>query len=164
MIDYNRLPSGDAAAAQAQMAPWFNYLKNNGAYSISSQLQTNFTSVGKLITDYFDPSGQPNTPVGYGERLSGRLIPRSLFSNSTGQKALAKAIVQGTVINAPLLSVGSLVNLIKPVPLQIYSTGPANQPDNSKTGVNPAWRGSLWEVVFSSGWVQGMSDFIIILN
>jgi hypothetical protein len=50
----------------------------------------------------------------------------------------------------------TLFDLVKPIATQVYATGPADHDYNSATGVNPAWRGSLWEVVYAGGCVQGI--------
>jgi hypothetical protein len=56
----------------------------------------------------------------------------------------------------------NLLQYLKPVAAQIYATTPVRNSDNSKTGVNPAYRGSLWEVVFAGGWTQGIPQAIQI--
>lgn len=56
------IPSSDAAGAQAQMAPWFSYLKANTNYVITQQAQTTFPRVQDYIEQVMAPAGQPNTP------------------------------------------------------------------------------------------------------
>lgn len=166
------IPSSDVAGAKAQMADWFDYLTTNPKYTVTFQKQTSFSTFQDLIDTVIFPI-EHNTPgeyrdaalvlnpdlimlaVGFGTRLSGRLIPRSLFANTEAQKSLAKAITQGRNINSPLLSLQTLFSLFQPLSIMIMSTGPPKELDNSKTGVNPAWRGSLWQVIFMSGWTQG---------
>ena len=60
------------------------------------------------------------------------------------------AVLKGIDINF------SILDLLKNLPIQILMTTPANHPNGSKTGVNPAWRSALWSVVYTRGWVKGI--------
>ncbi|KAE8246507.1 hypothetical protein A4X13_0g5757 [Tilletia indica] len=77
--------------------------------------------------------------VGAGQRLSGRLVPQTLFQTNADRAAVAKAIVDGY---KTMSSPGKLV--------QFYSTGPPIGIPGNDTSVNPAWRSSLWEVILAT--------------
>ncbi|KAE8220892.1 hypothetical protein CF319_g5657 [Tilletia indica] len=77
--------------------------------------------------------------VGAGQRLSGRLVPQTLFQTNADRAAVAKAIVDGY---KTMSSPGKLV--------QFYSTGPPVGIPGNDTSVNPAWRSSLWEVILAT--------------
>jgi hypothetical protein len=43
-------------------------------------------------------------------------------------------------------------------PAQIYSDGPTNNLDGSAVGANPAWRSTLWEILYTGRpWLAGTS-------
>jgi hypothetical protein len=101
------------------------------------------------FADNTTPIAVRDTPEGYAEVLAGRLIPRNLFS-SDNISTLVDHFLEGMQTSQ------NTFDIIKPIATQIYATGPANHDDNGATGVNPAWHGSVWEVVYAGGWVQGI--------
>lgn len=109
-------------------------------------LQTDFST-------YTTPIAVRDTPQGYAEVLAGRFIPPSMFTSNSSISTLVTAFLKG------LQQSQNPLDVVKPIAAQIYVTGPSgpNAPnkDNSQTGVNPAWRNELWEVVYAGGWVQG---------
>ncbi|RDW71848.1 berberine protein [Coleophoma crateriformis] len=95
------------------------------------------------------------TPSGDFEVIASRLMPRDLFATPSNVSALVDAVITGMETNENVLDYFSTV------PTQVIMTTPANHPDTQNaTGLNPAWRTALWHLVYSSGWVKGISDII----
>lgn len=145
------------AAANKSMQGMFDFVMNNPNYKVYDVVFQKYDTLQDYVTGVLT-AGEANTPVAFSERLAGRLIPRSLFASNDARETLAKAVSQTRRDNEPTLSVQTLIDLIKPVPLQIYSTGPPNTIKGDDTGVNPAWRSSLWEVVAAAGWTYGFPE------
>lgn len=162
-ISFNQgLPSNDLAAAKPSMQGMFNYIKSDKRLRVqnaSIDLYPDFESYRLAVLG----NGAGNTPVAFSERLASRLIPSSQFASNASHIALAQSITKGIRVNQPSISLQKVIDLIKKIPVQIYSTGPLptvfGGPDGKDTGVNTAWRESLWEVVFASGWTYGFPEF-----
>ncbi|KAE8179601.1 hypothetical protein CF328_g9428, partial [Tilletia controversa] len=107
-------------------------------------------NLNQFNTKILKPASQ-STPVGSAQRISGRLVPRALFQTDSDRAAVAKAIVAGYK---------ALSSSKKTV--QFYSTGPPARISGKDTGVNTAWRSSLWEVIlaneFSTADSQALKD------
>jgi len=104
------------------------------------------------FANYTIPIAVRDTPQGYAESLAGRFIPREQFDNDTSIATLVTAFLAG------LQTSQNPLDVVKPVPAQVYVTGPsgpkAPNKDGKVTGVNTAWRDELWEVIYAAGWVQ----------
>ncbi|MCO5549801.1 hypothetical protein L7F22_003275 [Adiantum nelumboides] len=109
----------------------------------------------------FLSNGAGNTPVAYSERLASRLIPYSAMNTTTEQQRLGNVVAEAMFANRGS-SLGSQESARAQSPLQIYSTGPPptafGGPSGSSTGVNTAWRSSLWEVVVASAWTNELTQ------
>ncbi|PWN49215.1 FAD-binding domain-containing protein [Violaceomyces palustris] len=135
-ISFNHgAPTGDLAAANKTMEPFFDYVRKNKNWTVQSMQIKAFPSFESLRQELIVP-GAVNTPVAFSERLASH--------------------------NAPTLSVQTLTGLLRPVPLQIMSTSPLpaafGGPSGADTGVNTAFRDSLWEVIVASGWTYGFTE------
>jgi hypothetical protein len=74
-----------------------------------------------------------------------RLIPRKLFATDQNVERVVSAVLTAMQFSYTNKAGGSV---------QLYSTGPVNHPDNSKTGVNPEWRNALWHVFMGAAWIS----------
>jgi FAD/FMN-containing dehydrogenase len=155
------LPSSDLVTAKNSMAGMIEYFTTS----------SNFVSVPVapfvLLPNYetwrrtFLSNGAGNTPVAYSERLASRLIPYSAMNTTTEQQQLGNVVAEAMFANRGS-SLGSQESARAQSPLQIYSTGPPptafGGPSGSSTGVNTAWRSSLWEVVVASAWTNELTQ------
>ncbi|KAF2138291.1 Glucooligosaccharide oxidase [Aplosporella prunicola CBS 121167] len=140
IISIQILPSKDAKALKALTAQWSSFLTTYPGLNITQNEYKAFENFTDYAT-YIAPALATNGPVGVGIAEAARLVPRKQFTSPEDIEALVDAFLQGMQTSYELgagLGTGSG---------QIYATGPANQHDNSKTGLHPAWRGSLWEVI-----------------
>lgn len=155
-------PTSDLLGATADMKDFVTYLTTNKnwlAVPISAFVLTPNFEVWRKV---FFGIGASNTPVAYAERLASRLIPYTAFVTTAQQQQLAKDVVSALTTNANNAQIGSDVQYRPGDSLQIYSTGPQpaawGGPSGANTGVNTAWRSSLWEVVTNSAWTNKMSQ------
>lgn len=156
------LPSGNLTAATASMQGMITYMTTNKNFVITGSLLTLFPTF-EAWRQVILTAGASNTPVAYSERLSSRLIPYQTMASNASQQKLGQDV-------AATLAQNENNSIIKPTEiqyraadsLQIYSTGakPADfgGPSGADTGVNTAWRSSVWEVVVDSAWTNGMSQ------
>jgi FAD/FMN-containing dehydrogenase len=96
--------------------------------------------------------GQGDTPA-FSVVAAGRLIPSYLFQTHS-------AVLVQTMLQA-MANAGQLNFPQAPIQMQIYASTPANHPNGSATGVNPAWRGSLWHLLMVTGYVQGSPQELV---
>lgn len=132
---------------------YHDFLSNYPGLTILENEYYTFTEFTQF-TNYTASYGYRDTPIGYGESLAGRLIPRTLFQNTTNVNTLVTAFLAG------MATAFNPANLILPVAAQIYATGPANLANTGVTGVNTAWYGSLWEVVYAAGFTEGVPQAV----
>lgn len=159
------LPSSDSVAAQASMQPMIDYLN-------SKQL-TYWTAAGSILppTPDFETwraavlnTGKGQTPVAYTERLASRLIPYTSMKTPAGRTQLGQDIAAAFRYNSDNSKISAADQQFRygQESLQIYATGPKPSalggPSGADTGVNTAWRSSLWEIVIDSTWTYGMSQ------
>ncbi|UZJ55116.1 hypothetical protein CBS101457_004436 [Exobasidium rhododendri] len=156
------LPSGDLAGATASMADMITYMQTNKNFIINVHAIT-LTPTFEAARDVYFTAGASETPVAYSERLASRLIPYQSMSTLAQQQQLGKDVVSALVANENNnVILPSEVALRPGDSLQIYSTGPTpadfGGPSGADTGLNTAWRSSVWEIVINVNWVYGMSQ------
>lgn len=148
IITFQVLPSADTDALSRVTAQWSAFLTAYPGLNITLHEYKTFDQ----FTDYeaYVSNNRPlalNGAVAFSLAEAGRLIPRTQFESTENVDVLVSSFLAGLATASALgPAAGSG---------QIYATGPANQPDNSHTGVNPAWRGSLWEVIYVGFWIAG---------
>jgi hypothetical protein len=145
MVSLQVLPSGDTSAIQKITAQWHDFLTSYPGLNITDNTYHVFKKFSQWHTFTETPSIARNGPVGLGLAESGRLLPKSLFATPDNIEKVVDAVVTAMQYSYAGHGGGSA---------QLYATGPANHPDNSKTGVNPAWRNSLWEVIMGGIWTS----------
>ena len=145
MILLQVVPSNDTELLKKVTAQFSTFLTTYPDLKIKNNSYHTFSKFSEWAHFTKHPTIAGNGPVGIGLVESGRLIPRKLFSTPESITALVDAALAAMQISFAAGAGGST---------QLYSTTPANQPDNSKTGVNPAWRNSLWAVIMGGVWVQ----------
>lgn len=147
------LPATGAMDSFKQItSAYANFLTNYPGLQVFQNNYTTYTKYSDFVA-FENNFAYEDTPIGYGESLAGRLIPRELFQPAN----------VSTLVNSFLAGMQASLNptnVIKPIATQIYATGPANNNDLTQAGVNTAWRGSLWEVVYAAGWVQGVPQAV----
>ncbi|OCK80494.1 FAD-binding domain-containing protein [Lepidopterella palustris CBS 459.81] len=152
LVSLQVLPSTNANRLKELTAQWHDFLSTYPGLNITVNSYITFPVFSQYALFTQEPSFARNGPVGIGLAEAGRLIPRTQFDSDAAIDTLVNAFLQGLQISNSLgAGPGSGSG-------QIYATGPSNQPDNSKTGVNPAWRGSLWEVIYGGIWVSADSQ------
>lgn len=156
------LPTSDLVNATAQMTDFSKYVLTNTQWVVNQQmilLYPNFEAVREIIFKL----GEPQTPVGFNERLAGRLIPVSAYSTAASRTKLGQTVAAalGSVSSNSGFSASDLP-FRAGESIQLYSTGPLpaqfGGPSGEDTGVNPAWRDSIWEVIQFTNYLQGMSQ------
>ncbi|PWN34598.1 FAD-binding domain-containing protein [Meira miltonrushii] len=155
------LPSDDLVAAKNSMAGMVEYFATSKNFVsvpvVPFVLLPNFETWRATILN----TGAGNTPVAYSERLASRLIPYTAMNTTSEQQELGNVVAQAMFSNKAG-NLGSQNSARVQSPLQIYSTsGPPaafGGPSGNSTGVNTAWRSSLWEVVIASAWTNELSQ------
>ncbi|CAD6904284.1 unnamed protein product [Tilletia controversa] len=144
------LPSNNASEIKALIQPLVDWAAKRTDLKLLVNLFDTQANLNQFNTKILKPASQ-STPVGSAQRISGRLVPRALFQTDSDRAAVAKAIVAGYK---------ALSSSKKTV--QFYSTGPPARISGKDTGVNTAWRSSLWEVIlaneFSTADSQALKD------
>ncbi|KAH7113805.1 hypothetical protein B0J11DRAFT_445722 [Dendryphion nanum] len=157
MVSLQVWPGTDKELFRTLTGEWNRFLSNYSDLNITDNTYHSF----ELFSDWHKftetPSIARNGPVGIGIAESGRFIPKSLFSSEEKIEKVVDAVVTAMQISYANHAGGSA---------QLYATGPHNHPDNSKTGVNPAWRDSMWEVIMGGIWTKNtaLNDRIRIQN
>ncbi|OAL05518.1 hypothetical protein IQ06DRAFT_265677 [Phaeosphaeriaceae sp. SRC1lsM3a] len=139
------MPSADRDAIKAVTAQWHDYLSNYPGLEIGENKYYSFDKFSDWHKLTETPEISRNGPVGLGLMMAGRLIPRDLFATNENVEKVVDAVLTAMQFSYTNKATGSA---------QLYSTGPWNHPDNSKTGVNPEWRTSLWHVVMGAPWIS----------
>ncbi|KAF2706048.1 FAD-binding domain-containing protein [Pleomassaria siparia CBS 279.74] len=145
MVSLQILPSNDATAIQTVTSQWHDFLTSYPGLNITENTYHVFPKFSQWHAFTEMPSIARNGPVGLGIAESGRLIPRSLFSTPADISSLVNAVLIAMQFSYTNRGGGSA---------QLYATGPVLHPDNSATGVNPAWRDALWEVIMGGIWTS----------
>jgi hypothetical protein len=145
MVSIQVVPSGDAAAFKKVTAQWHNFLTQYPNINITENTYHTFDKFSAWHKFTETPSIARNGHVGIGLSESGRLLPKSLFSKPEDVEKVVDAVVSAMQFSYKRGAGGSA---------QLYATGPSNHPDNSKTGVNPAWRDAMWHVIMGGIWTM----------
>ncbi|ORY15247.1 hypothetical protein BCR34DRAFT_478065 [Clohesyomyces aquaticus] len=157
MVSLQILPSNDTKAIQSITSQWHDFLTNYPGINITDNTYHVFPKFSEWHKFSETPSIARNGPVGLGLQESGRFLPKKLFNSETKIASIVNAVVNAMQFSYTNKGGGSA---------QLYATGPLNQPDNSKTGVNPAWRDSMWEVIMGGIWTSNtpLNDRVQIQN
>lgn len=136
--------------AEISMKPFLDFV-NSKPWTYIKKRVDHGTSNG--FYDLFKHVLYPNSEmVGYGARISSRLIPTEHFSTNETIERLIDAFIEGTKVTRP----SSLL-----LPTQILATTSLRVKDeNSETSVQPLFRDSVWHVIYTGGWIQGMPEFL----
>lgn len=156
------LPSNDLAAAKQDMQGMIAYITKNTNYVSIPIAPLVLTPNFEVWRQVILRAGASNTPIAYSERLASRLIPTSAFSTPALQRQLGADVAVALASNSNTAQLEAQKAFRAGDSLQIYSTGPKpaawGGPSGADTGVNTAWRSSLWEVVIDSAWANEMSQ------
>jgi hypothetical protein len=139
------MPSADTEAIKRITSQWHDFLTNYPGLTIAENQYYAFKTFSAWHRFTETPAISRNGPVGLGLMEAGRFIPRDLFASSEHIEQLVNAVLTAMQFSYTNKGGGGV---------QLYATGPFNQPDNSKTGVNPAWRTSLWHVIMGAAWTS----------
>lgn len=151
MVSLQFMPSKDTEAFKGITSQWKEFLSSYPGLNITDDSYYTFPKFSDWHTFTELPSIARNGPVGIGISEAGRFLPKRLFSTSEDIERVVDAVV--TAMQFSLTNHGGGA-------AQIYATGPHNQPDNSKTGVNPAWRDEMWEVIMGGIWTRNTPQSI----
>ncbi|KAF2113009.1 hypothetical protein BDV96DRAFT_497145 [Lophiotrema nucula] len=145
MVSLQVVPSADTDAFKEITGQWSSFLTNYPGMNITDNSYHTFAKFSEWHAFTELPSIARNGLVGIGIAESGRFIPKKLFDSDEDIENLVNAVV--TAMQFSNTNRGGGI-------AQLYATGPLNQPDNSKTGVNPAFRDSMWEVIMGGIWTS----------
>lgn len=94
---------------------------------------------------------EPET-VGFGARIASRLIPVDNFATDETREQLIDAFIEGIKRNGPSSYF---------MPTEILSTTSLRIQDwEMETSVQPMFRKSVWHIIYTTGWVQGIPESI----
>jgi hypothetical protein len=145
IVSLQIMPSADTEAIKTITAQWHDFLRAYPGLTIAESKYYSFKTFSAWHEFTETPAVSRNGPVGLGLMEAGRFIPRELFSTNENIEQLVDAVLTAMQFSNTNKGGGSV---------QLYATGPANQPDNSKTGVNPEWRDSLWHIIMGAAWTS----------
>lgn len=159
------LPGGTVVDATSDMAQFLLYLQSKQValqWVVNQNMITPFPNF-ELCRELIFRLGEPQTPVAYSERLSSRLVDVKQYDTAASRKALGDAVAAAYGDANSNDGVPSAdVPFRTGESIQLYSTGPLptqfGGPSGADTGVNPAWRSSIWEVLLFTNWIQGISQ------
>lgn len=136
--------------AVASMKPFLDFIRSKPWTYIQKTVEH---GTSKGFYDLFEKIMHPNAEmVGWGARISSRLIPREHFATNETIEELIDAFIEGTKSTRP----SSFF-----LPTQILATATLRVKDeNRETSVQPLFRKSVWHVIYTGGWIQGMPEFI----
>ncbi|KAM0245346.1 hypothetical protein ACHAQJ_010580 [Trichoderma viride] len=147
--------AGDPLSTLKQLTASFNsFLASHPGVTIIESSYQVFSSE----TDFF--AGQntfftPNTAVGVSSSVPSRLITVDNFESASKIDALVSGILNG--LEAARVQVGEA--LADEVSIFLLKTSPFNTPDaTNATSANPAWRKTLWHLVYGVSYAPGTSD------
>ncbi|KAF2011481.1 hypothetical protein BU24DRAFT_426568 [Aaosphaeria arxii CBS 175.79] len=143
MVSLQIVPSSDPDLIKKVTSNWHQFLSSYPGLNITDNTYYKFDKFAEWHEFTEAPEIARNGPVGLGLSESGRFIPKSLFDSESEIESVVNAVVTAMQLSYSNNGGGSA---------QLYLTGPVNQPDNSKTGVNPAWRDAMWEVIMGGIW------------
>jgi hypothetical protein len=145
IVSLQVLPSADTEAIKTITSQWHNFLGDYPGLTIGENKYYKFDTFSAWHNFTETPAISRNGPVGLGIMGAGRFIPRELFASTESVKQVVDAVLTAMQFSYTNKGGGSA---------QLYATGPSNQPDNSKTGVNPEWRKALWHVFMGAAWIS----------
>ncbi len=148
MLSLQVMPSGDPSAIKTITSQWRDFLTNYPGLNITENTYYNFPLFSEWASFAEQPAISKNGPVGLGIMEAGRFIPKNMFDSPEDIDRVVDAVL--TAMEFTRSKLGSCS-------AQLYATGPLNHADNSKTGVNPAWRDTMWEVIMGAVWTVNMS-------
>jgi hypothetical protein len=151
MVSLQVIPSTDTAAIRNITAQYHDFLTAYPGLNITDNTYHTFTKFSDWHRFTETPDIARNGPVGIGIAESGRFLPKHLFSSPSSIEDLVSAVLTAMQFSHTNRGGGAA---------QLYATGPANHPDNSKTGVNPAWRDSLWHVIMGGIWTRNTPPLV----
>lgn len=151
IVSLQILPSTDTEAIKTITSQWHDFLTNYPGLNITDNAYHIFPKFSQWHQFTEAPSIARNGPVGIGISESGRFVPKHLFSSPEKIEKVVNAVMTAMQFSYTNRGGGSA---------QLYATGPFNQPDNSKTGVNPAWRDAVWEVIMGQVWTSNTPQTI----
>lgn len=151
IVSLQILPSNDTELIKTITSPWHNFLTRYPGLNITENTYYAFPK----FSDWYEFTQRPaiarNGPVGVGISESGRFLPKRLFSEPEDIEKIVDAVV--TAMQFSLTNRGGGA-------AQLYATGPFNQLDNSRTGVNPAFRDAMWEVIMGGFWTKNTPESV----
>jgi FAD/FMN-containing dehydrogenase len=137
------LPSQDSQALGRLTAQWSAYLASYAGISVAANKIFHFAKYTEFMGFVNSPEISKNGLIGVGIAESSRLIPTSQFADISKIDELVDAFLEGLQIS--LKKDAGFTDGYG----QIYATTPFNTPDEQhQTSVNPAWRNSVWHVVY----------------
>jgi hypothetical protein len=145
IVSLQVMPSADTEAFKTATSQWHDFLSGYPGLTIGENKYYSFKKFSQWHELTETPEISRNGPVGLGIMGASRLIPREMFTTNRNVENIANAVLTAMQLSYTNKAGGSA---------QIYSTGPTNHPDNSKTGVNPAWRNALWHVFMGAAWIS----------
>lgn len=148
MVSLQVMPSSDTEAIKAITSEWHDFLTPHPDLNVTESSYYSFAKFSDWHRFTEMPAIAGNGPVGLGIMEAGRFIPKDLFESPDDIEKVVNAVVTAMQFSKSNGGGGSA---------QLYATGPVNHPDNSKTGVNPAWRTTLWHVIMGAGWTKNTS-------
>ena len=151
MVSLQILPSTDAEQIKNVTSKLRKFLADYPGLEITENTYHTFRKFSDWHKFTETPAIARNGPVGLGIVESGRFLPKRLFSTPESIEKVVDAVL--TAMQFSLTNRGGGA-------AQLYATGPLNQPDNSKTGVNPAWRDAMWEVIMGGSWTSATSGSV----
>lgn len=139
------VPSNDRELMERVTKPFHDFICNYPGIQLLNDSYHTFNNFKAWADFTLHPSIAANGPVGIGLYESGRLLPRRLFESPEGVKDVVNATLNSMQIS--FLGGGHGAT-------GIYSTTPVKHTDTTSTGVNTAWRNSLWHIVMGGVWTQ----------
>ena len=143
MVSLQVMPDRDDKAMKIITSEWHDFLTNYPGLELTENAYYTFPAFSQWANFTQQPWIAQNGPVGLGIMEAGRFLPKDLFTSPENVERVVDAAVSAMQFSQSRLGACSI---------HFYATGPHNQPDNSKTGVNPAWRTALWEVIIGGAW------------
>lgn len=138
-------PSADTEHIKKVTSSLHQYITTHKAMNITENTYYTFPRFSEWHNFTEQPTIARNGPVGLGLAESGRFLPKRLFSSPENIEKVVDAVVNSMQFSFEKGTGGAA---------QLYATGPLNHPDNSRTGVNPAWRDAMWEVIMGGVWTS----------
>jgi hypothetical protein len=145
IVSLQVMPSADTEAIKTVTSQWHDFLSEYPGLTIGENKYYSFKKFSEWHEFTETPEISRNGPVGLGLMGASRLIPRKLFATDQNVEKVVSAVLTAMQFSYTNKAGGSV---------QLYSTGPVNHPDNSKTGVNPEWRNALWHVFMGAAWIS----------